>query len=882
MRWCQRLFRRARTERQLDAELRFHLEQQIADYIAAGMTPEEARRRARLEFGGLDQVKEECRDVGAARFIETLIQDIRYGLRQLRRNPGFTAIAVITLALGIGANTAIFSIVNAVLLRPLPFQDPARLVAIWEADERDASNIGPASYPDFFDWQAQNRVSKQMASFRPYSFTLVGTGRPMHLSGAIVSANLFSLLGVKPTLGRAFLPQENKPGGMSGNDAVILSHRLWQTQFGSDSGVLGQSIRLNDHSFTIVGVMPTGFAFPVQAEPVQLWVTVAVDAVGTPGNSPLTAQRGNHSIEVVARLKPHVTVAQAQANLDTVARRLEAQYALSNYHRGAVKLVPEFEQVVGNARTLLWILFGAVGIVLLIACVNVGNLMLARAMTRRKEIAVRVALGAGRIRIIRQLLTESVLLSAVAGGLGGLLALMATKLFVNLSPGDIPRLNQTGVDSHVLGFTLLVSLLTGALFGLVPVVGASRPDVNEALKEGDRSLTHATPGDRARRSLVIGEVALATVLLIGAGLLMQSLVSLLEVNPGFDPSKTLTFSVSLPDVRYPSVKRVAFFRSLLSRIDALPGVISDAAVAPLPLSGGSWGANFEIQGQPITVKERPITNLRTITPNYFRTMRIPLLRGREFAQEDGVKSPPVIIINQTLARRFFGNENPIGQHMEVPLNGIMRDVVGVIGDVKHESLATGSGLEVYLPYAQWTPSLMTVVVRTENDPRGIINATRKEVRLLDKELPVSDVKTLDQYVTQSVSQPRFSALLLSSFGVLSLFLTAIGLYGMIGYDVAQRAHEIGIRMALGAQKCDVLNMVVGQGLKLAAIGVAVGMVGALAVTQFLSSLLYGVKPIDPLAFAAVAVLLLAVALLACYIPARRAAKLDPMVALRHE
>jgi putative ABC transport system permease protein len=880
MRWYLRLFRRARTEKQIDAELRFHLDQQIADYIAAGMTPEEARRRARLEFGGLDQVKEQCRDVGAARFVETLIQDVRYGLRQLRRNPGFTAVAVITLALGIGANTAIFSVVNAVLLRPLPFQDSAHLVTIWEADERDASTIGgPASYPDFFDWEAHNEVFGQMASFRTHSFTLARTGQPIHLSGAIVSANLFSLLGVKPSLGRGFLPRENEPGG---NDAVILSHRLWQTQFGSDSGVLGHTIRLNDHSFAIIGVMPAGFEFPVQAEPAKLWVTMAVDAVGAPGNSPLTAQRGSHSLEVIGRLRKHVSIAQAQAALDTVARRLEKQYPGSNYHRGAVKLVPEFQQILGNARALLLVLVGAVGIVLLIACVNVGNLMLARAMTRRKEIAVRAALGAGRVRIIRQLLTESILLSAIAGGLGGPLAFMATKLFVSLSPGDIPRLNQTGVDSHVLGFTLLVSFVTGVLFGLVPVIGASRPDLHESLKEGDRGLAHAMLGERTRRSLVIAEVALAVVLLVGAGLLTQSLFGLLEVNPGFDPGKTLTFSLSLPDASYPSAKQVAFFSSLLPRIDALPGVTSVAAISPLPLSGDSRGANFEIEGQPLTIKEKPNANLRVITPDYFRTMRIPLLRGRVFSPEDRAKSRLVIIINETLARRFFGNENPIGQRIEVPLNGIMRDVVGVVGDVKHESLATESGPEVYLPYAQWTSSYMTVVVRTENNPRGIINATRKQVTLLDRDLPAFDVRTLDQYVTQSVAQPRFSALLLSSFGILSLFLTAIGLYGVIGYTVAQRTHEIGIRMALGARKNDVFRMVIGQGLKLALLGLAIGITGALALTRFLSSLLYGVKPTDPLTFAVVSVILIAVALLACYIPARRAAKVDPMVALRHE
>ncbi|HEV2417081.1 MAG TPA: ABC transporter permease [Terriglobia bacterium] len=881
MRWYQRLFRRERTERQLDAELRFHLEQQMADYIAAGISPEEARRRARLEFGGLDQVKEECRDIGAGRFVETLIQDLRFGLRQLRRNPGFTAVAVVTLALGIGANTAMFSIVDAVLLEPLPFHDPARLVTIWEANEADSSTIGrPASYPDFFDWRAHSQAFSQMASFRTYNFTLSGTGQPIHLYGAIVSANLFSLLGVRPSLGRTFLPQEDEPGEL--NDAVILSHRLWQTEFGSDSQVLGKTIRLNDHSFTIVGVMPAGFEFPVQAEPAQLWVTMAADAVRTPGNSPLTAQRGSHSLKVIGRLRPHVSVAQAQAALDTVAQRLEKQYPGSNYHRGAVKLVPEFQQIVGNTRTLLLVLFGAVGIVLLIACVNVGNLMLARATTRRREIAVRAALGAARARIVRQLLTESVLLSAIAGGLGGLLAFITTKLFVNLSPGNIPRLNQTTVDSRVLGFTLLVSLVTGVLFGLVPIVGASKPDLNESLKEGDRSLAHATPGDRTRRLLVIGEVALAMILLVGAGLLVQSLVGLLEVNPGFDPSKTLTFSLSLPEASYPSAKQVAFFRSLLSDIDALPGVTSGAAISPLPLSGNSQGANFEIQGQPLTIKERPNANLRVITPDYFRVMRIPLLRGRAFTQEDGATSQPVVIINQTLARKFFGNENPIGRRIEVPLNGIIRNVVGVVGDVKHKTLVAESGTEVYLPYTQWPSSFMTVVVRTENDPRGIINATRKEVTLLDKDLPVFDVKTLDQYVAHSLAQPRFSALLLSSFGILSLFLTAIGLYGMISYAVAQRTHEIGIRMALGAQKRDVLGMVIGQGVKLVLIGVTVGIAGALALTRFLSSLLYGVRPTDPVMFLAVSLVLIGVALLACYIPARRAANVDPMMALRHE
>lgn len=873
---------RRQLDRDLSEELQFHLAMREEKLQEQGVSPKEARYAALRAFGGVEQKKEQCRDADRLRWVEDLFHDLRYGLRQLRRNPGFAAVAVITLALGIGANTAIFSIVNAVLLRPLSFQDPARLVTIWEADERDASNIGPASYPDFFDWRAQNRVFKQMASFRTYDFTLVGTGQPIHLSGAIVSANLFSLLGVKPTLGRAFLPQENEPGGINGGDAVILSHRLWQTQLGSDTRVLGQTIRMNDHSFTIVGVMPAGFEFPVQAEPAQLWVTMAVDAVGTPGNSPLTAQRGSHSLEVIGRLRAHVSVAQAQAALDTVAQRLEKRYPLSNDHRGALKVVPEFQQIVANARTLLLVLFGAVGMVLLIACVNVGNLMLARAMTRRKEIGVRLALGAGRARIVRQLLTESVLLSAIAGGLGGPLAFMAAKLFVNLSPGNIPRLNQTGVDSRVLGFTLLISVATGVLFGLVPVLGASRPDLNESLKEGDRSLTPATARDRTRRLLVIGEVALAMVLLIGAGLLVQSFFRLLEVNPGFDPSKTLTFSLSLPDASYPAAKQVAFFRSLLSRIDVLPGVTTDAAISPLPLSGDSRGANFEIEGQPLTIKEKPNANLRVITSDYFRTMRIPLLRGRVFTQKDGATSQPVVIVNQTLARRFFGTENPVGQHIEVPLNGIMRDVVGIVGDVKHETLAAGSGPEVYLPYAQWPSSFMTVVVRTENDPRGIINATRKEVTLLDKNLPVFDVKTLDQYVTQSIAQPRFSTLLLSSFGVLSLFLTAIGLYGVIGYAVAQRTHEIGIRVALGAQKRDVLKIVIGQGLKLAAIGVAAGTIGALAATRFVSSLLYGVKPTDPLTFISVALILLGVALLACYVPARRAAKVDPIVALRHE
>ncbi|HTV53968.1 MAG TPA: ABC transporter permease, partial [Terriglobia bacterium] len=508
--------------------------------------------------------------------------------------------------------------------------------------------------------------------------------------------------------------------------------------------------------------------------------------------------------------------------------------------------------------------------------------MLARAITRRKEIAVRVALGAARVRIVRQLLTESVLLSAIAGGFGGLLAFITTKLFVHLSPGNIPRLNQTTVDSRVLGFTLLVSLVTGVLFGLVPIVGASKPHLNESLKAGDRSLAHSTPGDRTRRLLVIGEVALAMILLVGAGLLVQSLLGLLEVNPGFDPSKTLTFSLSLPDASYPPAKQAAFFRSLLSRINVLPGVRSDAAISPLPLSGDSRGANFEIQGQPLTIKEEPNANLRVITPDYFRTMRIPLLRGRAFTQEDGTTSRPVVIINQTLARKFFGNESPIGQRVEVPLNGIMREVVGVVGDVKHETLATESGPEVYLPYPQWPSSFMSIVVRTKNDPRGIIDATRKEVTLLDKDLPVFDVKTLDQYVAHSVAQPRFSALLLSSFGILSLFLTAIGLYGVIGYAVAQRTHEIGIRVALGAQKRDVLGMVIGQGVKLVLIGVAVGIAGALALTRFLSSLLYGVNATDPLTLIAVSLILTGVALLACYIPAKRAAKVDPMVALRHE
>ena len=794
----------------------------------------------------------------------------------LLRQPGFTAIAVIALALGIGANTAIFSVVNAVLLKPLPFADADKLVIVYETSLKRGSLRSAASYPNFADWRAQNQVFERMASYHTGDSVLTGEGEPVRLQAATVNADLFPILGVAPILGRSFLPDEDKPG--DAGRVVMLSHRLWKTRFNGDPNVIDRSILLYGKHYTVVGVMPEGFQFPIVAEPVDLWTTVSVDYE-------MFEQRGAHYMNVIARLQLGVTIGQAKAEMDGIAANLERQYPDENTRRG-INLVPALESLVGDVRPALLILLGAVGCVLLIGCANVANLLLARATTRHKEMAIRSALGASRGRVVRQLLTESVLLAMAGGALGLLVAMWGTDVLVSLSREDLPRASQIGLDGRVLGFTFLVSILTGVIFGLVPAIHSSKTDLNESLKEGGRGSTEGARRNRLRAVLVVGEVAIAIVLLAGAGLLIQSLRRLQQVNPGFNPQNTMTFSLGLPEVKYKAAQQVEFYRQLAERLESLPGVRSASAVMPLPLGGDRMRVTFETEGRPLPKGELPATEIRTIGVDYFRTIGIPIIAGRDFTDRDEAKSTPVVIVNEAFARQYFPGEDILGKHINPSISAgegepQMREIVGVVGNVKHRGLSAEAEPEAYEPHAQLTFD-MSVVVRTEGDPHGIVAAIQGEVRAMDRDLPAYNFRTLDEYLAASVAQPRFNTTLLAVFAGMALLLTAVGLYGVMSYSVNQRTHEIGIRMALGAGRGDVLKLVVGQGMTLTATGVVVGLTGAFFLTKLLESLLFGVSATDPVTFAAIALLLAGVALVACFVPARRATRVDPMIALRYE
>jgi putative ABC transport system permease protein len=813
--------------------------------------------------------------------MDTLLKDLRYAARMLIKRPGFTAVATIALALGIGANTAIFSVVNAVLLQPLPFSDPDKLMVLYQTHKQRGINNGSASYPDFIDWRDQNRVFEQMAAYHDSDFILTGGDEPARLHGAVVSANLFPLLGANPILGRMFLPEEDKPGD-SGR-VVMLGSSLWQKRFNSDPNVLGMQLTLNNQSYTIIGVMPAKFQFPIQNDPIELWTTFAVESEGADS---MMTQRGAHYLGVIARLKADATEQQAQTDMEAIASRLESQYPDENSHR-SVKVMPALESLVGDIRPALWILFGAVGGVLLIACANVANLLMARATTRHKEMAIRAALGASRFRVARQLLTESVMLALAGGALGLLVALWGTDLLVMLSRDDIPRAAHIGLDGWVLVFTLAISVFTGMIFGLVPAIQSSRPDLSESLKEGGRGSTEGARHNLIRSLLMIFEVAIAIVLLVCAGLFIESLRRLQNVSPGFNPKNVLALNLGLPDVKYTTEKQVAFYRELIERINTLPGVTTASAVQPLPLSNSRIRTTFETEGRPMAQGDLPAAELRIVCLDYFHTMGIPFIKGRDFTAREDSKATGVIIVNSAFAEKFFPGEDPLGKRIQPGIStddndAVMREIIGVVGNVRHRRLNAEQDPEFYIPHAQVPFDSMTLVVKSDGDPRGLAGAIENEVKAIDKDLPVFTVKTLEDYVSASVAQPRFNTLLLAIFAGLALVLTAVGLYGVMSYSVAQRTHEIGIRMALGAQTSDVLKLVVGQGMILTLIGVVIGIVAAFALTRLIASLLYGVSATDPVTFAIVSAVLATVALLACYIPARRATKVDPMIALRYE
>jgi putative ABC transport system permease protein len=814
--------------------------------------------------------------------MNTLLQDLRYGARTLAKNPGFALVAIITLALGIGANTAIFSLVNGILLRQLPFQEPERLVLV--NSRRLASGKYPFTLSDFIDYRDQNQSLSGIAAYASWSANLTDQGEPEQLQGLRISANAFELLGVEAAAGRALAPGDDTPGRQH---VVVLSYGLWLRRFGADPQLVGKKLTLNGASYIVVGVLPPQFFFPIPIREVELAVPLAPDA------DPLRGVRASTNfLRALARLKPGVTREQAEADLTAVAERIRRQYPVANAQKPGVTLSQLREEVVGAFRLALWVLLGAVGMALMIICVNLASLALVRAAGRRREMAIRAALGATRRRLVQQLAIESLLLALIGAGLGLLLAFYGIDLLLALSPETLPRVSEVGIDFRALGFTLALSLLAGALFGLAPAWQATRVSLNEELKAGGPGAGGGRQ-NRARSLLVASELALSVVLLAGAGLLVKSFLRLQAVDPGFEAENALAVRLSLPKAQYPNRAAVAaFYEKLRPRLESLPGVEAVGFVSSLPLSGVFHSIPFTIEGRATSPDEAHRADYRVVDAGYFRALKIPLIAGREFNERDAAETPPVALVSQNLARRHWPQGSPLGARLRIGDNNQGPrpvEVVGVVGDVKHLSLDGESAPHIYLPIHQthedgvaWLTNNQFWLLRTTVDPLTLSAAARREIRAVDRNAPASSIRTMEQYLAASVAPRRFNLRLLTIFAVAALILAGAGLYGVVSQGVAQRKRELGVRIALGARACDVLKLVIGQGMALAVIGVALGLVAALALTRLMEGLLFGVSATDPLTFMVIAVLLMFVALLACYIPARRATKVDPLIALRSE
>lgn len=796
--------------------------------------------------------------------------DLKFAFRQLLKNPGFTAVAVLTLALGIGANTAVFSVIHAVLLRPLPFAEAERLVWLggWVGSDKE-QGVTPA---DFLDYREQSQSFALLAASvsETVAVNITGDGEPERLQGALVTANYLDVFGVRAALGRTFLTEEDQEGQ---DGVVVLSHGLWLRRFGADPSIIDKSITLDGRNYSVIGVMPSQFQYPPGAE---LWRPFGFPASA---QSPFRS-RQFHFLRPVARLKPGVTMAQAQAEVETIARRLEALYPETNAKQ-SLFLMPLQERLVGNVRLTLFILLGAVACVLLIACTNVANLLLARAAARRREIAVRSALGASQSRVVRQLLTESTMLALLGGAGGALLATWGVRLFAALSP-SLPRADEIGISYSVLAFTLVVSLLTGVLFGLVPAWQSARVNLTNALRESGRGADGGAQRHRALNLLVVAEVTLAMVLLTGSGLLVNSFARLQRVSPGFDTRYLLTARIDLPNPYAQPEQKAIFFDQLRQRVAALPGVEAVGLVTELPLAGQSADLPFRIEGRPETeVGRGPNADIRNVNHDYFRAMRIPLLKGRWFSEADVRRNAKVIVISETLAQRFFANEDPIGQRLRVTAPGNEPcEIIGIVGDVRHRGLGIELRQTIYFPSLNL--GYANLVVRTATHPKDFAAPVRKAVMDIDPKQPVANIRTMEEWMEKSVAQPRYRTLLMSGFSLVALLLSVVGIYGVVSYAVTRQTREIGLRIALGARRGNVLSLVLGRGIRLVLFGVAAGIAGALGVTRFMKNLLYNVSTTDLTTFAAAAVVLVAIALLACLIPARRAARVDPMVALRAE
>ena len=867
------LFHKDQVEQEFTEEIQSYVDILTEAKIRQGLTPREARRNALIEVGGVEQVQEKVREIRMGHFMETAWRDVRCGARMLVHSPIFTVVTVLSLALGIGANTAIFSVVNGLLLRPLPYFESERIVDVWHTPPQqsfpglDRFSVSPGNY---IDWKAQSTSFEQMAVYTYTGLSMSTSNDPLPLLGAAVSSDFFSVLRANPMQGRTFAPDEEQPGR---DQVVMIGHQLWQRAFGANPNIIGQSLTLNSRKFTVVGIMPAGFEFPREAD---LWVPLAWD-------DQERQVRSIHDYLVIARLKQNVSLQQAQTEMSTISSRLEQQFPEENKGWGAV-VIPLREDLVGDIRLALLVLFCAVSFVLLIACANVANLMLARGANRQKEIAVRIALGAGRARLIRQLLTESVLLAVTGGLLGLLLAIVGSKMLVQL--GDLPNADDIGIDMWALGFTLLVSFAAGIIIGIVPALQLTKSSISETLKQGSGRTGGSPIKQHTRKALVVSEVALSLVLLIGAGLMIRSFWKLQNVDPGFDTSNALTMSVVLSPLRYsePS-QQLAFFDRALEQIRAVPGVVAVGVTTTVPLTGRGSTQPFAIEGRPTeAIAEQPMAQTRYVSPDYFRAIGIPVRQVRAFSDHDRDHSVPVVIISETMARQFWPGENPIGRRLTPSFHDQQgpREIVGIVGDVKGSGLDADAASAMYLPYKQAPRPFISFVARTASSPESMIQPVSRAIYSIDKEQALTNVQTMEQVLTESLSGRRFNMTLLLTFAGVALVLAAVGVYGVMNYTVTLRRRELGIRMALGAEAKDVLRLVLGQGLMLTLIGVGAGLISAYALTRLMVSLLYGVTATDYATFASVSAVLIVVGIAASYIPARRATKVDPTIALRTE
>jgi putative ABC transport system permease protein len=878
MSW-RRYFNRNRWDRERAAELESYLEMETDDNIARGMSPQEARREAYLKLGNPTQIREEIYRMNSVGFFEVLTQDLRFGWRMLRKNPGFAIVAILTLAVGIGANTAIFSVVNAVLIRPLPYPNASRLVMAWESRLPDRAKQNVTSPATFLNWQRHNTVFDGMAICFNDSGVITGGSAPEQIAMQDVSPNLFALLGVSAAMGRTFVPEQDSAGGEL---VAVLSWQLWQRRYGGDPNILGRQIVVDDKPHTVVGVMPRGFQFFVKQgsfyqKPPELWVPMNL-------TGERAASHGRY-LQAIALLRPGVRLAEAQGSMASLAQQIAAEdpAAMKDW---TVNLVPLRSQLVGDIAPGLRYLQAAVGFVLLIACANVATLFLARAAARRHEIAIRIAVGAGARRVVRQILTESILIAALGAVAGLFVAWSSTKALLRFAPPNLIPLEGVALDLPVLIFTSAIALLTGVLFGTIPALQAAHAAPREPLNESSRSSFGTARQSRARSWFVVAEVALAVVLLAGSGLLLRSLTRLMAVNPGFDSKNVLTAVVQLPNAKYQKDEvRARFYAQLLDRVRQLPGVRAASADGFLPFAGIIAGTGVDVEGQAVLpMSQKPVVDVALVEPQFFETMRIPILQGRTFSEADATDLTHKVVISEAMARQLWPNENPIGKHVTIYMkkDNVPSEIVGVVGDVKHAGLDTEARGTAYWPYPELSFSFMTLVVRTDGDPLAVAPAVRDTVLSLDKDQPIADVRTMESLLSASLARTRFAALLMSIFSGIAVLLAALGVYGLVSYVVEERTREIGVRVALGSTYHRVVSLLLSQGLRLAGLGIAIGTVAALALSRLIATLLYATTPADPLTFSLVVAGIALVALAACYLAARRAVRIDPMSALRQQ